>query len=124
MSEVNCIETYNRSIQSLTGLLFNQFELNYDDHYSPMFDMDPDMNYYNELDSHIALNCKYHFEESIAAAISDKTKGREHNNVFSLCNSNIRSLKANLPAFEVCLQNMDIKFSVMVYLKLGSMTAT
>ena len=61
-----------------------------------MFDIDPDMNYYNELKSHIALNCKYHFEESIAAAISDKTKGREYNNVFSLCHANIRSLKANL----------------------------
>ena len=45
VSEVNCIETYNRSIQSITGLLFNQFELNSDDHYSPIFDIDPDMNY-------------------------------------------------------------------------------
>ena len=45
VSEVNCIETYNRSIQSITGLLFNQFELNSDDPYSPMFDIDPDMNY-------------------------------------------------------------------------------
>ena len=101
------------SIESLTELLFNPFELNSDDHYSPMFDIDPDMNYYNELDSHIALNCKYHFEESIAAAISDKTEGKEHNNVFSLCHANIRSLRANLPAFEVCLQNMDIKFSAI-----------
>ena len=113
VSEVNCIETSNMSIESLTELLFNPFELNSDDHYSPMFDIDPDMNYYNELDSHIALKCKYHFEESIAAAISVKREGKEHNNVFSLCHANIRSLKANLPAFEVCLQNMDIKFSAI-----------
>ena len=111
------------SIESLTERLFNPFELNSDDHYSPMFDIDPDMNYYNELDSHIALNCKYHFEETIAAAISDKTEGKEHNNVFSLCHANIRSLKANLPAFEVCLQTWISNFQQLVYLKLGSMTA-
>ena len=102
-----------QAIESLTELLFNPFERNSDDHYSPIFDIDPDMNYHNELDSHIALNCKYHFKESIATAISDKAEGREHNNVFSLCHANIRSLTANLTAFEVCLQNMDIKFSAI-----------
>ena len=45
VSEVNCIETSNMSIESLTELLFNPFELNSDDHYSPMFGIDPDMNY-------------------------------------------------------------------------------
>ena len=78
-----------------------------------MFDIDPDMNYYNKLDYHIALNCGYHFEDSITAAIRDKTKEREYDNVFSLCHANIGSLKTNLSAFELCLKNMDIKFTAI-----------
>ena len=74
VSEVNNIGSCTRSIESLSDLLFNPFELNSDDHYSPLIDIDPDMNYYNENDSHIALNCDYYFEESILAAINDKIK--------------------------------------------------
>ena len=113
VSEVNNIGSCTRSIESLSHLLFNPFELNSDDHYSPLFDIDPDMNYYNEIDSHIALNCNYYFEESISAAINDKIKTGNLSKVFSLCHVNIRSLKANLPAFEICLQNMNFKFSAI-----------
>ena len=73
VSEVN-IGSCTRSVETLSDLLFNPFELNSDDHYSPLIDIDPDMNYYNEIDSHIALNCNYYFEESISAAINDKIK--------------------------------------------------
>ena len=71
------------------------------------------MNYYNEIDSHIVLNCNYDIEESISAAINDKIKTGNLSKVFSLCHVNIRSLKANLPAFEICLQNMNFKFSAI-----------
>ena len=65
VSEVNNIGSYTRSIESLFDFLFNPFELNSDDHYSPLMDIDPDMNYYNEIDYHIALNSNYYLEESI-----------------------------------------------------------
>ena len=113
VSEVNNIGSCTRSIESLSDLLFNPFELNSDDHYSPLIDIDPDVNYYNEIDSHIALNCNYYFEESISAAINDNIKTGNLSKVFSLCHVNIRSLKANLPAFEICLQNMNFKFSAI-----------
>ena len=96
-------------IESLSDLLFNPFELNSDDHYSPLIDIDPDMNYYNEIDSHIALNCNYYFEESISAAINDKIKTRNLSKVFSLCHVNIRSLKPNLPAFEICPPKCELQ---------------
>ena len=60
MCDINCIETCSRTIEQLSELIFNPFELNMDDHYSPLYDVDPDMNYYNELDSHIGLNCNYY----------------------------------------------------------------
>ena len=113
VSEVNNIGSCTRSVETLSDLLFNPFELNSDDHYSPLIYIDPDMNYYNEIDSHIALNCNYYFEESISAAINDKIKTGNLNKVFSLCHVNIRSLKANLAAFEICLQNMNFKFSAI-----------
>ena len=34
-------------------------------------------------------------------------------NVFSLCHINIRSMKANLTSFEICLQNLEFEFSVI-----------
>ena len=78
------------------------------------------MNYYNEIDFHIALNCNYYFEQSISAAINDKIKTGNLSKVFSLCHVNIRSLKANLPAFEICLQNMNFKFGSRYFRNLAS----
>ena len=34
-------------------------------------------------------------------------------NEFSLCHMNIRSLKANLSSFEICLENIDLRFSII-----------
>ena len=51
----------------------NPFEPNSGDHHFTMIDIKyHDMNFYNGIDSHIALNCNYYFEESISAAIKDK----------------------------------------------------
>ena len=101
VSEVDKIETCTRSIESLSGLLFNPFELNTVDHYSSKFDIDLDMNYY-ELDYQIALNCNYYFQESISAAFGDKIKDGNISKALYLCHVNI-SLKANLPTFAICL---------------------
>ena len=98
MSDMNCIEAGSRSIEQLSEIIFNPFELNTDDHYSPLYDADPDMNYYNELDSHIGLNCNYYFDNSFQSVIQEKLKHIDSKHIFSLCHINIRSLKANLPA--------------------------
>ena len=113
MCDINCIETCSRTIEQLSELIFNPFELNMDDHYSPLYDVDPDMNYYNELDSHIGLNCNYYFDNSFPCVIHEKLKETDMKCVFSLCHINIRSLKANLPALENCLDIMDFKFSII-----------
>ena len=95
--DINCIETCSRTIEQLSELMFNPFELNMDDHYSPLYDVDPDMNYCNELDSHIGLNCNYYFDNCFPCVIREKLKETDMTCVFSLCHINIRSLKANLP---------------------------
>ena len=113
MCDINRIVTCSRSIEQLSELIFNPFELNTDYHYSPLYDVDPVMNYYNDLDSHIGLNCNYHFDNSFPCVIHEKLKETDMKCVFSLCHINIRILKANLPALESCLDIMDFKFSII-----------
>ena len=103
ISEVNNMDISTQTLESLSELLFNPFELNTDDQYSPLYYIDPDVHFYNELDSHISLKCNYYFEVMVSTAIEDNFKGRSYHSVFSICHMNIRSLKANLASFETCL---------------------
>ena len=107
--EISNLDIESKDIESLSQLLFNPFELNNDDIYSPLCDRDPDVNYYDLLETHVQ-QCNYYFENSFLPVIQNKLK---YNNVFSLCHINIRSLKANLPSFEVCLENLGYQFSII-----------
>ena len=62
--EVNGIDVGTRTIESLSELLFNPFETNTDESYSPLNDIDPDIQFFNDLDYHMSLNCNYYFEDS------------------------------------------------------------
>ena len=106
-----CLRT--KTIESLSENLFNPLELNTDDIYSPLCDVDPDANYFNELNAHIYQNCNYYYEHSFSAIIQTRFKHMIDHNVFSLCHINIRSMKANLTSFEICLQNLEFEFSVI-----------
>ena len=107
--EISNLDIESKDIESLSQLLFNPFELNNDDIYSPLCDIDPDVNYYDLLETHVQ-QCNYYFENSFLPVIQKRLK---YNNVFSLCHINIRSLKANLPSFEVCLENLGYQFSII-----------
>ena len=95
ISEVNNMDINTQTLESLSELLFNHFQLNTDDQYSPLYDIDPDVHFHNKLDSHIGLKCNYYFEVMVSTAIEDIFKGRSYYIVFSICHMNIRSLKAN-----------------------------
>ena len=46
-------------------IIFHPFELNADDLYCPLNDVDPpDLNYHNEPHSHTGLNCIYYFDDA------------------------------------------------------------
>ena len=104
------IESKTIIIESLSDKLFNPFELNNDDIYSPLCDIDPDANYFNELNAHISQNCKYYYENSFSTIIQSRLKDVINHNVFSLLHMYIRSMKANLTSFEKCLQNLEFQF--------------
>ena len=71
--EISNLDIESKDIESPSQLLFNPFELNNDDIYSPLCDIDPDVNYYDLL----------------------------------------RSLKANLSSFGVCLENLGYQISII-----------
>ena len=39
--------------------MFNPFMLNDDDLYTPLWEIDPDINFYNKNDKRIVSSCKY-----------------------------------------------------------------
>ena len=102
-----------KTIESLSESLFNPLELNNNDIYSPLCEVDPDANYFNELNAHISQNCNYYYEHSFSTIIQIRFKNMIDLNVFSLCHKNIRSMKANLTSFEICLPNLEFEFSVI-----------
>ena len=113
IAEINNMDIEAKTIESLSESLFNPLELNNDDIYSPLCDVDPDANYFNELNAHISQNCNYYYEYSFHDIIQTRFKNMINHQVFSLCHMNIRSLKANLTSFEICLQNLQFQFSVI-----------
>ena len=113
ISEINNMDIDTKTIESLSESLFNPLELNNDDIYSPLCDVDPDANYFNELNAHISQNCNYYYEHSFSTIIQTKFKNMIDLNVFSLCHISIRIMKANLTSFEICLQNLEFEFSVI-----------
>ena len=113
ITEINNMDIEAKPIESLSESLFYPLELNNDDIYSPLCDVDPDANYFNELNIHISQNCNYYYEHSFHDIMQTRFKNMINHNVFSLCHINIRSLKANLTSFEICLQNLEFQFSVI-----------
>ena len=108
ISEINNMDIDTKTIESLSENLFYPLELNNDDIYSPLCDVDPDANYFNELNAHISQNCNYCHEHSFSTIIQTRFKNMINLNVFSWCHINIRSMKANLTSFEICSDLYDI----------------
>ena len=88
-------------------------ELSNDDIYSSLCGVDPDANYFNELNAHISQNCNYYHGHSFSTIIQTMFTNMIDHNVFSSCHINIRSMKANLTSFDIFLQNLEFEFSVI-----------
>ena len=69
VSELNGMDLELKTIEALSASLFNPFELNYDNIYSPLCDIDPDANFSNALNAHISQNCNYYYEHQFPNVI-------------------------------------------------------
>ena len=113
LCELNGIDIDEHTIESLLGLLFNPVQLNDKYHYTLKSQIDPDVTFYNDIDSHLGLNCNYYMENSFYDLINTQMNGLTSENLFSLCHVNIRSLRANLSSLELTLNNIRIHFTAI-----------
>ena len=60
-----------------------------------------------------ANNYNYYYEHQFPNVIQQRFNHMMTQNTFSLCHINIRSQKANLKPFEICLENLEFQFSVI-----------
>ena len=94
--------------QQLTKL-FILFEINNNDNHYPLCDIDPDAHYFNELNAHISQNCNYYDERSCWSVNHSRFPTIIHHKVFALFHINIRSQKANLRSFDMCLKKHAVQ---------------
>ena len=93
----------------LDDKILNPFELNDADKLPPVFDIDPDLNYFNELNYSLVANSNYYFEDSFNEMI---TKRAVTQNTISFFHHNCRGLKANSGQLFTLLSDLlDLKFT-------------
>ena len=103
--------SFSDRLAELSDMLFQPFELNTENYYSPLFDIDPDINFDDKIDLHNNSNCNYYIGNEFSMILKNRHNICPTENRLSLCHMNIRSLQANLHSFEKYLKNIDIKFS-------------
>ena len=113
IAEINKIEICPETIKVFDGMLFNAFEVNEDQFYTPLYKIDLDVNYYNSTSSHLGTNCNYYYYDHFEITLKTKCIDIKTRNTLSIYQFNTRSLRAKLPSFEICLNNTNYNFSVM-----------
>lgn len=104
-----CTSDHDISFADLQNKIFNPFDLN-ENVNSPLYDTDPDIQYYNEISHSSSLSCDYYMEDTFNAKCGAAGAVGES---FSVIHSNIRSVPSNLANFEHFCLNLDLKFSVI-----------
>ena len=87
---------------------FVPFELN-EDVSLPLFDVDPDVQFYNNHCNTVSP-CDYYLEDSFNAKCTNENIDM---NCFSMVHTNIRSISKNLNNFDNYLGGLDHKFSII-----------
>jgi hypothetical protein len=97
--------------RQLEHQIFNVFELNDDESLVPIYDADPDLQYFNELSHLNSLNkCDYYLEDSfIKKCCIDDTD----NDSLSIIHFNARSLPKNMNQWSVYLNSLKFKFNII-----------
>ena len=92
-------------LQEMNSKVFTPFEIN-DRLDTPFGDMDPDMQYYTDMNYVENMKCDYYFEDAFNKKISNI-----ETNKLSLFHQNIKSIPKQIDDFELYINSLDIKFS-------------
>ena len=66
---------------------------------SQLFDIDPDVNFFNEINHHVSNTCNYFLEDTFATKLDNYISDRCSHH-FSICDHIIRNVKKNLDKLE------------------------
>ena len=104
----------SRNKLKTSNLIYNPFDSNEPD-YIIGSEYDPDINFYCEKNLFSGFCCKYYSENTF----NDKMCSFLLNNTqsFSMCHINLRSINANLSAFECYLDMLQMDFSVIAIIE-------
>ena len=89
--------------------IFNLFELNESETYSQLFDIDPDVNSFNEINHHVS---NYFLEDTFQTKL-DNYISDQCSHHFSVCHHNIQSVKKNLDKLKTYLNTLGFPFSIV-----------
>ena len=90
-------------------LIFSPFDFN-DNSNSPLHDIDPDIQFYNDLYSDSLQPCDCYLEEMFNAKVTKEKVGDQH---FSMMHLNILSVQKNLGTLESYLATLNHKFTIV-----------
>ena len=96
----------------ISDKIFQPFELNDSEIDSQLYDIDPDVNYFNEINFHTTNRCKYYLEDTFCSEIS-LNENVDSGNSFSVIHLNIRIIKKNLDNFLLYLDSLNFPFTVV-----------
>ena len=112
---LECLLTYYNSKCPIPlpddDMIFQPFELDSDLRNRPHEDIDPDINFYNEITYNVGLSCKYYSEDTFLREI--KERNLNDSQCLSLCHTNIRSAKQNLVDFDVYIKGIGHQFHIV-----------
>ena len=111
LSELWFTHSRNLSFESLTEKIFNPFELN--DHHAPVpvDDIDPDIQYFNDISlGNVFHNSNYFIEDSFVEKCESLLID---SSMFSLLHMNIRSIPRHLHELEAYISNLHHEFSII-----------
>ena len=99
-------------MSNLPGDMFSHIDITLNNHESPLDDIDPDLNYYNELHFLNGVNCSYLNEDSLKK-MYDSQKLKTRKSSLSLFHMNIRSIPRNINAMSDYIDCLNVDFHVI-----------
>ena len=91
--------------------IFIPFEINDFEQKIPIFEIDPDLHFFNEMNKNMIQNSNYFMEETLNHLLDDKFPDGQ--NIFSLCHLNMRSVPAHLDDFLAYIDCLHVSFTVI-----------
>ena len=105
------LDKSNLTVVNQQNLILEPFDLNEENDHIPLSDLDPDLQFYNEINYAIYNNNSNYFDElSFNKTIAKNFNSKE---TFSLFHLNIRSLPANLSHMLCYMANLNLEFDII-----------